>query len=306
VARLQGKSSWLKELLAGLAAASGIGYLATSYTVSRWLTRSSPGKPRHTPGDRGLSCEPLQCLTADGLRLRGWLVEPSAVRGTVALFHGMRKNREQTLERIELLAAAGYRCVAFDHRAHGESAGRRTSFGYHEARDAAAVLDLVARRWPDQPRAALGMSMGAAALCFAAPQARALDAVVLESLYHDLASTFQTRIGTRYPAWFGRFRRGVIWVTERRLRLRLGQVVPSECVADLAPAPVLLVTGSDDPHAPPDDTRRLFERCGEPRECAVISGADHLTLLEAGGRVYCDLLLDFLDRRLARPSARAA
>ena len=102
-----------------------------------------------------------------------------------------------------------YRCVAFDHRAHGESTGRHTTFGFREACDVAAVLDLVARRWPDRPRAALGLSMGAAALCFAADHSRALDAVILESLYHDLASTFQTRIGTKFPAWFRRFRRGV-------------------------------------------------------------------------------------------------
>ncbi len=306
VSKLHGTASWLKDMLAGLTAVSGVGYLATSYTVSRWLTRSSRGGPHHTPADRGLPCEPLECLTADGLRLRGWLVAPPAPRGTVALFHGMRNNRDQILGRIELLAAAGYRCVAFDHRAHGQSAGRNTAFGFHEARDVAAVLDLVAQRWPHQPRAALGVSMGAAALCFAAPRTCALDAIILESLYHDLASTFQSRIGTKFPAWFRRFRRGVIWVTERRLRLRLAQIAPVDYVAELAPAPVLLLTGSDDPNAPPQDTRRLYDRCRGPRELAVIPGADHDNLLEKGGLLYRDLLLDFLARRLCPPGARAA
>jgi alpha-beta hydrolase superfamily lysophospholipase len=300
VSKLPRNLSWLKELLAGLAAASGVGYLATAYTVSRWLTRSSRGRPHPSPHTLGLDWAPLECRTADGHTLKGWVVMPPAPRATVALFHGLRQNRAQVLGRMALLAAAGYRCVAFDHRAHGESSGRCTSFGFREARDVTAVLDLVRRRWPQEGRAALGVSMGAAALCFAAPQVCELDAVILESLYHDLGSTFQNRIGTRFPAWFGRFRRGVIWVTERRLGLRLRQIAPVDHIAGLAPAPVLLLTGADDPHAPPHDAERLFERCRGPRELALIPGAEHNNLAEAGGRLYRDLVIGFLDHRFSR------
>ena len=304
MSKLHCKISWLKGLLAGLAAASGVGYLATAYTVSRWLTRSSRGRPHPTPDVLGLDWGPLECRTCDGLLLKGWVVAPPAPRATLALFHGLRQNRAQALDRIALLVRAGYRCVAFDHRAHGESGGRRTSFGFREARDVAAVLDLVADRWPHQGRVALGISMGAAALCFAASRARELDAVILESLYHDLGSTFQNRIGSKFPAWFGRFRRGVIWVTERRLGLRLRQIAPVDHISELAPAPVLLLTGAEDPHAPPHDAARLFARCCGPREIALIPGADHANLVQAGGRLYRNLLLGFLDRRLA--CARAA
>jgi uncharacterized protein len=306
VPKLLLRTSWLKDLLAAAAAATGIGYLVTSYTVSHWLTRRSRAKPRHDPPCPGLAVEPAECVTDDGLRLRGWVVAPSAPVATVALFHGMRNNREQVLDRIGLLAGAGYRCVAFDHRAHGESEGRRTSFGYHERRDAAAVLEFAARHWPSQPLAALGMSMGAAALCFAAEQTRRLDAVILESLYRDLAGTFESRIGTKYPKWFRRFFRGVVWVTELRLGVKLKTVSPAEWVGKLAPAPVLLLTGKEDPHAPAVDAERLFERCHGPRELALIPGADHMNLFEAGGAMYGDTVLDFLARRLARPARLAA
>jgi alpha-beta hydrolase superfamily lysophospholipase len=295
-----------------MTAASGIGYLAASYTVSRWLTRRSRQRPQATPSQLGLAWEPAECVTADGLRLRGWVVEPSAaaaaprLAATVALFHGMRGNRAHTLRRIGLLAAAGYRCVAFDHRAHGDSDGRRTSFGYHEGRDAAAVLEFVRRRWPEAPRAALGMSMGAAALCFAAEQTRGLGAVVLESLYHDLGSTFRSRIGTKYPRWLRRFTRGVIWVTERRLRVRLAEVAPADWVGRLAPAPVLLLTGRDDAHAPAHDAERLYARCRGPRELALIPGAEHANLFEAGGPLYRDTVLGFLGRHLRVAPALAA
>jgi pimeloyl-ACP methyl ester carboxylesterase len=216
----------------------------------------------------------------------------------VALFHGNRGNRAQTLQRTAFLTAAGYRCVAFDLRAHGQSDGKRTSFGYYESRDVAAVLDLIERRWPQQPRAALGISMGAAALCYAAQRTRTVQAVILEGLYHDLGSAFRTRIGTGFPTWFRRFSRGVIWVTERRLGLRLTQLAPVDHIGALAPTPVLLVSGTDDTHAPPADMQRLYEHCRGPRELWLVSGAGHLNVCEHGGRLYQQRLLEFLGRWL--------
>jgi pimeloyl-ACP methyl ester carboxylesterase len=215
----------------------------------------------------------------------------------VVLFHGLRGNRGRTLERIAFLVKAGYRCIAFDHRAHGQSQGRFTSFGYHESRDVEAIADLVRDHWPDEPCAALGISMGAAALCFAAGQ---WDALILESLYTDLASAFRTRVGHAYPVWFQRFRRGVIWITERRLGLRLDELAPSRHMHSLAPAPLLLLTGSEDPHASPASAAELFQRCQDPRELVFIPGAGHLDVCEKGGIFYQQLVLDFLDRKMPR------
>jgi alpha-beta hydrolase superfamily lysophospholipase len=287
-------ASWVNDALARLVAVSGVGYLATAYTISRWLTRASPDAPE-IPEDSQAIWQHVACTTADGISLAGWIASPEEPRGTVALFHGMRQSRGQMLGRIEFLLRAGYRCVAFDHRAHGQSGGRRTSFGWHEAHDVAAVARFVAERWPDQPRAALGVSMGAAALCFAAGRA-AFDVYVLESLYHDLAAAFRDRVGAGYPSWFGPFVRGVVWLTERRLGVLIDHITPADYIARLGPA--LLVTGSDDPHASPGAVARLFERCADPREFHLIAGAEHSDVADAGGERYRELVLGFLARHL--------
>jgi pimeloyl-ACP methyl ester carboxylesterase len=299
MSQTQPRASWLQEALAGLATVSGVGYLATAYTISRWLTRGAPGRMPETPSDRGLSWEALECHSGDGYRLAGWAVSPPGPRGTVVLFHGLRCNRVQTLDRMAFLTEAGYRCVAFDHRAHGESQGRRSSFGYYEGRDVAAVLDLVRRRWPGGPLASLGMSMGAAALCYAGRHLAGCGAVVLESLYHDLAGAFRNRIGRGYPSWFRRFVPGVIWVTEKRLGLRLAQLVPADRLATLGHTPILVLTGTDDAHAPPEDAARLHARCRGPRELYLVHGAGHRDVCEKGGAAYRERVLDFLERRLA-------
>ena len=299
----ESKGSWLPEVLTTLAMATGIGYLAVSYSVSRWLTRPTRRPPQMTPSDLGLTWEKIECRTPDGIRLAGWLVEPSQPRGTVALFHGLRHHKEKMLARIAILAAAGYRCVAFDHRAHGESAGKRTSFGFHEKWDVIAVLDFVHKQWPRQPRAALGVSMGAAAICFAAKQLKDLDAIILESCYMDIGSAFSNRLKNGFPTWYKRLSRGVVWVSERRLGLRLRDLVPAQHIGDLAPAPVLLLTGTDDPHAPPIEAQHLYERCRGPREIWLIPGAGHRDVVETGGSLYRHRILDFLARRFSINSA---
>ncbi len=291
-------ASWVAEFLAGATVMSGVGYLLTAYTVSRWLTRPSRGRPSPGPAALNLPCEEVSCRTADGHLLSGWVVAPAKPRGTVALFHGLRHNRAQTLPRIAILTAAGYRCVAFDHRGHGLSTGRRSSFGYYEGRDVDAVLAFTAERWPDEFRAAVGISMGAAALCFGGPRVGQLDACILESLYHDVASAFDNRIGTKFPAWFRRFAGGVVWVTERRLGLKLAQITPADHIRNLSSVPLLLLTGTADVHAPPADAQRLSRQCAGPHELAEIKGADHTNLCTKDSAAYQQLVLGFLQRQI--------
>ncbi len=267
---------WLEEVLAGMIAATGIGYLATTYSISRWLTRTTQGEPEILPCSKGLSWEPLECHTSDNLKLSGWVVSPENPSGTVVLFHGLRCNRVHILDRVCFLSAAGYRCVAFDHRAHGQSDGTSTSFGYYESQDVLAILDLVKERWPTRPCAALGVSMGAAALCYAAAKGARYDAVILESMYHDLDSAFNYRIGGEFPAWFRYFAGGVIWITERRLKVKLQQLTPANFISKIAPSPILLLTGSEDTFAGPDDLTKLRKRCQSPSELFVINGAGHV------------------------------
>ena len=98
-------------------------------------------------------------------------------------------------------------------------------------------------------------------------------------------------------AWVGDIRRGFIASAAASSGLR--QLAPIDHIRRLAPVPVLLVTGSEDPHAPPRDAERLYAHCHEPRELAIIPGAEHGNVCAKGGLVYERCILSFLERRLA-------
>jgi alpha-beta hydrolase superfamily lysophospholipase len=289
----------IPELLTRVGLATGVGYAAAAYSISRWLTRPSPRKPETLPKDFGLPFEVVRCKTADGFRLTGWVIEPPEPRATVALFHGMRGSRERMLDRIPYLYPAGYRCVLFDLRAHGESSGKRTSFGYYERRDVEAVAGFIEKRWAHQPRAAIGTSMGAAALCYAARHAVFWNAVILESCYQDIRLAFTSRLQHGFPPWYQRLSRGVIWITERRLGLRLFQLAPLERINDFGHTPIFIVTGGADVHATVSEAHELFNRCRGPRRIWVVPDAGHRDIVEKAGESYGERVLNYLNEYLA-------
>lgn len=306
MSNLVARPGWFATLLTYAVIYSGIGYVAAAYFASRRMTRGNGERPQATPLDQGLPCETIHCVTGDGHRLAGWLVEPASPRATILLLHGMHRNRDQHLERIGFLYEAGYRCLAFDLRAHGESTGNLISFGYHEAEDVAAILELAKARWPEQPLAALGISMGAAALCYGVERMRQLDAVILECLYRDIASTFARRLDAAFfPPSYRKLARGVIRMTEWRMGVRKEKLAPIEHVSRFTPIPVFVLTGSEDRYAPPEDTHELYEELGEPREKWIVPGAGHGDLCEVGEAAYRQKVLAFLDRWTAQSQAAA-
>src|SRR5262249_55274802 len=141
----------------------------------------------------------------------------------------------------------------------------------------------------------IGLALGAAAVCFAAPLVRACaDAMVLESVWASLAETTTRRLAGR-PAWLQRLTWTAIGLTEHRLGVRLAQFAPVDYVGGLGPRPVLLLTGTDDPCATPAALRQLSARCPGPCETGLVPHAGHEDLCEAGGQWYQRRVLEFLE-----------
>src|SRR5262249_28324391 len=119
------------------------------------------------------------------------------------------------------------------------------------------------------------------------------------NLYHDIVTAFTNRLSSgHYPAYINRLTRQVFRCCEWRLGVQAAWLSPAERIGELAPAPLLLLTGTRDSHATPDEARRLFERRRGPAELLLIEGAGHDDVCESGGLFYRHSILDFLQRRL--------
>ena len=104
----------------------------------------------------------VRFTASDGVRLEGWY-RPSRNGAAVLLISGGGGNRRSTLRHARMLERNGYGVLVYDPRGSGNSEGTVNSYGWGWERDAAAALDVLARRSDVRPGrvGVLGLSTGA-------------------------------------------------------------------------------------------------------------------------------------------------
>lgn len=168
----------------GLVAAAAATPLALGYRFAVVYRRRAGFPARRpileTPPGVGLACEEV-AIDSPGGRLPGWFLPArGGARGPgVVLVHGWESNRARMLPNARFLVAAGFHCLCFDVRGHGENGPERLPISVGEfGADAAAALRALRAR-PEVDRVAiLGHSMGAAGAVLAAAAEPWLDALV--------------------------------------------------------------------------------------------------------------------------------
>jgi uncharacterized protein len=261
------------------------------------LAHPVPVRVGSAPPD--LRAEAVTIPSRSGSALAGWLCHAERPRGTVILMHGVRANRLSLIERARLFRAAGYDVLAFDFQAHGESPGEQITFGYLESRDAEAAIRFVRSRFPGRPVAAVGSSLGGAALLLE-PHPLRLDAVVLEAVYPTIEEATANRLALVLGPLGPPLTPLLTLQMEPRLGIPTTALRPVDHVADLG-CPVFILGGSEDRRTPPEETRRLFASARSPKELWLVPGAAHVDLAAFAPEDYRRRVLEFLDRSLGHP-----
>lgn len=232
--------------------------------------------------------------SADGTRLHGWFLHAQGTaKATIVHFHGNAENITTHVRYVDWLPAQGYNVLVFDYRGYGESAGSPDREGVYQ--DAMAAVRYAESR-PDVDRnrvVLLGQSLGAAqALTVAGSGAfPELKAVVAESgfsSYRHVAS--EKALAIPYVGW-------LLWPFTPLLIS--GGHSPVDVVGHIAPIPLLIIHGRQDPVVPYDNADRLYAAAGTPKLLWTLEQAGHT---EAFGRFRPSAgprLLKFLDYALS-------
>jgi uncharacterized protein len=229
---------------------------------------------RETPRDFGVAHEAATIATADGERLRAWIMRVPEARARIVYFHGNGANLSNWAPILAGVVRAGYSVVAFDYRGYGLSTGRPSERGLH--RDVEAV---VAQAWADADRTPVlywGRSLGGAMAAYAAT-IREPDGLILESAFPDARSVVRGSVlGLLYPLASYRFATAELMTRVRR--------------------PVLVIHGDRDSVIPFALGRALFDRLQEPKRFVVVPGGDHNDGAPADPAAYWAAIAEFVDR----------
>lgn len=240
--------------------------------------------------------EAVQIPLDTGSSVHGWLARGARGGGVVLLVHSIRSNRLEMLSRARFLNRQGYGVLLIDLQAHGETPGKRITFGVRESEDVEAAVIFLRKTFPYERIAAIGVSLGAAAIVLAKHSLK-LDAVVLESLHPTIEEAIENRLRLHLGVYGPALLPLVLTQLSFYLDVPIDQLDPITRIGDLN-APLLLIAGSNDEHTKAPETERLFSAARQPKDIWVVPGAGHFNMHSYAGREYEDHISDFLDRHL--------
>jgi len=270
------------------------------------LQLSSPASAVIGPPPADLpGAQAVRIPSASGSQIRGWWVPATGSGGgAVILMHGVRANRLGLVRRAKVLRAHGFAVLLFDFQAHGESPGRRITFGRLEALDAAAAVEFVRHSLPGERVGALGISLGGAATLLG-PAPLKVDALVLESVYPDIDAALANRLRVGLGPVLGPLFTPLLAPAFKLLLPPILDVRPDELRPiehiGAAVAPILVASGTADDRTPPDEARALFDRAPQPKRFWPVSGAGHVDLERYDPDQYWRTVLPFLTEYLQPP-----
>ncbi|MDH5553060.1 MAG: alpha/beta hydrolase [Nitrosomonas sp.] len=279
----------LRKLLTQLFALL-IAILLSVFAIGQLITGSASTAVGSLSAD--FPVDAVQIPVNSEINVHGWLAPGVSGKGMVLLVHSMRSNRLEMLSRARFLYERGIGVLLIDLQAHGESPGKRITFGARESTSVEAAMAYLNQTYPYERKAAIGVSLGAAAIVLAKTPLK-LDAVILESLHPTIKEAVENRLKLHFGEYGSILLPVLLSQLSFYLDLPTSELSPITYINNLN-TPLLLIAGTDDAHTTLSETERLFLAAREPKEKWIIPGAGHFNMHSYAGKEYEQRVLSFL------------
>jgi fermentation-respiration switch protein FrsA (DUF1100 family) len=227
-----------------------------------------------TPLDIHLPYQVTTLTTADGERLRAWLMPNDNARAVVVYFHGNGGNLSVWLPTLAGMHREGFTVAAIDYRGYGASTGRPSERGLY--RDADAALEWAWRiERSGAPIVYWGRSLGTAIAAYAAMKRRP-DGLILEAGFKNARSLLRASPPLAFLSLFASYR------------------FPTAEFASDARCSVLVMHGDADQVIAISNGRALFEALPEPKRYEVLRGTNHNDVAPPGSERYWSVIRAFI------------
>lgn len=231
-----------------------------------------------------LPYEPFEVRTADALTLRGWLFRPEGQpRGLIVFLHGKDDVRTVGLEAAHRFVPEGWLVLLYDQRAHGESDGAYTTYGFREVDDLRRAIDAVGAKHV----IVMGTSLGGAVALQAAPEDPRIAGVVAMAPFSDLTTIIREIAGPL--AQNQELFTGSLKEAERLTGFEAARISPREAARRIS-VPVLLAHGTRDTFTVPSHSERIYAALQGPKRYVIVDGATHYDI------PYFPALWDVIER----------
>lgn len=256
-----------------------------------------------TPQTFGLAYEDVRFpARGENLQIAAWFIPDPGSTKAMILVHGRNGSKQAAISGnfVDFGAAlheAGFAVLMIDLRGHGESEGKRYSFGVFERRDVLDAVDwLLEEGFQAGSIGALGLSLGGSAVTGAASEEPAIGTIVLESTFADLNSliALNWKAETGLPEFL---LPGTFLMNRLLYGYDPGSVRPVDELARVAPRPVLIVHCTIDEEVDISHARALKDALPYA-ESWFVDDCEHAEIYRDYPRVYEERVISFIDANL--------
>ena len=230
-----------------------------------------------------------------GYPIKALLVEPHESNRYVIISHGVTETKINSIKYMNLFLERGFNAIIYDHRRHGESGGKTTSFGHYEKFDLKAVIDwLKNEKGPTLTLGIHGESMGAATmLLYAGMLEDGADFYIADCPFSDLKEQLSYQLKKEYkmvPAL-------LIPIADFILRLRekysILHVSPISVIENIK-QPILFIHSENDDFILPTMTKELYEKKQGPKMLYLAANGRHAQSFNENPEDYRRVIDEFL------------
>jgi uncharacterized protein len=230
-----------------------------------------------------------------GYDLKAILVEPFDTKKYVIISHGVTENKTSSIKYMNLFLERGFNGIIYDHRRHGESGGKNTSFGYYEKFDLKQIVDWLKReKGKDILLGIHGESMGAATMIlYAGGIEDGADFYIADCPFSDFKELLNYVIKQEIKLPGKVFIPIANLFLRARARYSIKDISPIS-VIDKIKSPMLFIHSKKDDFILPEMTQKLFDKKKGPKKLFFAVNGTHAQSYNENKEAYEKAVDDFL------------
>ena len=222
-------------------------------------------------------------------------VHPYPTNKWMIFCHGITENKYNSIKYMNLFLKRGFNAIIYDHRRHGASGGKTSSYGYYEKKDLEAVVDeLKQRQGTDVIFGIHGESMGAVTTLLYAGSIRDDAAFyIADCPFSTMPEQVKYRVkhDTFFPPWLvmpiGKF------FIKKRDGYSMNDVSPLAVINNIQ-KPVLFIHSIDDTYIPVAMTKQLYAAKRDKKQLFLAEKGAHAQSFNENQEEYDQAIDHFL------------
>lgn len=238
----------------------------------------------------------MEITSHDNFKLKGHLIENHKENNKyVILVHGYSAHYSINIPFIKLFGDMDYNVLLVEQRAHGDSEGIYSSYGYNESLDLDLWIEFLEKRRGEELFIGLhGQSMGAATVMICGANNDKVKFVVEDCGYSSAKEEIKYEFSKNKYASFNL----VYWYLNLKLKIKWGfdfaKADPMKEILN-SDVPIFFVHGDKDKKVPCKMCLDMYsKRHGDKDKILIVEGAGHLECYWKEPEKYTKMLSEFL------------